>query len=342
MGQTPRVGVEIEVVHWGKLNTTQPRNLRCEYLISEGLMHDFEDGEYTPFFENHHTYGCTCMVCKQWLNEDSDPFPVQFTLEYDGTLPMFGGEFITSPFPMFDEYVNTFMKGWNIVTDGAIRQFDIPSKNHDTSSPSVHVHASCFNPNNYNPNTVNDFVKAFAPEIYIMGLASGLDRGYEYRHIDYSNPAAKDYAHHRVLNVQHMRIPPNPNAKQNYGEMYPNAITDASGRLWAGPHIEVRTWEADYNNPDYIYAALHASAGLAQVMSSDKIVNKMLGYTMLRDDRRFDPKTFKSTKDVINVADPNLFKVLMTAIKNVSYIAFWPEAMDYMNWLEANVELEVF
>ncbi len=343
MGQTPRVGVEIEVVHWGFTNTTTPRNGVCTSLINEGLM---ANDTSVPFQKEHHTYGCHCTTCTQWIASDSDPYPVQFTLEYDGSLPSYGGEFITSPFPMVEDFYNSFLKGWNIITADAVRDLTVPSKNHPTSSPSVHVHASCFNPDNYNPIMAYDFVKAFAPEIYVLGLATGLDRGYTFRHIDYDMPVtSKDYAHHRVLNLQGLKFPKEQIYDKDLHDVYPGMKPDAQGRYHAGPHIEVRTWEAEYNEPRYLEGAVHFSAGLAQVMSSEMMVSKMLGYTMMRDLRSIRARDWNvkdGTNLVITHANPKLLEILTTAIKRTTYISYWSEAYDAVDWLYESTMQEVF
>lgn len=349
MGAIPRIGVEIEVSTWGSSSEIK-RAAICKELMNQGLMYaptdeDMDDYGIQPFDEGYHTYGCSCFVCKQWETNDVDPYPVQFTLEYDGSLPTSGGEFITSPFPILEEFYESFLSGWHTITKNAIRNTSLTAKNGGRASPSLHVHASCFNPNNYNPSNAIELIKLIAPEVYVLGMVTGLDRGPKYRHIDYaSGPVNKDYLHHRVINITHMQLNGKNLDIASILAQYPDIKQESStGRVTSGPHIEVRTWEAEYKEPMYLDAAVHFTAGLAQVLSSNAICAKILGYNMISRTAHANRSTkgFDTSEKIVEVVDPALLEIVFSAILRTTYVNNWINASNAIEWLYEKVFEEV-
>ncbi len=299
-GNVPRVGVEIEVVRWrGDNKTTKPRGQVCRELVDAGLM---DSSLEAPFANNYHQYNCRCGVCTRWEVQDCDPFPVQFTLEYDASLPDIGGEFITSPFAALEWNYHSFFEGWDIITANAERDMKMINRNGGPASPSVHVHASCVNPARYDHEVALSFYQSFAPEIFGFATCTGLDRGMTYRHMDFNPRADRNHMHHRFVNIKPMQ--------------------DRMLGTVSGPHTELRVWEAEFNDPDYIRGALFISAGLTQLAANATIANKMVAYTVMSD-RTLPDVSYVSPdcNPILGEAREEYFEILFEALSTATFIA---------------------
>ncbi|NIR92682.1 MAG: hypothetical protein GWO08_03140, partial [Gammaproteobacteria bacterium] len=180
-------------------------------------------------------------------------------------------------------------------------------KQGNKSSPSVHVHASCQN-EDYDLHLAEQFRAVFAPEIWVLALAADVDhRGSQYCKITGLDD------HHSYMNLRHMRaLTEDGKPKIKAGQYF-----------WDGPHIEIRTWEGDYNNPQYIEGAVHCTAAIAQLMSSKMIARKLIGLSMLRRNS-FTKETVNigasmNVDNIISMVDPDVLAVLQHAMTTVTY-----------------------
>ena len=312
-GTIPRVGVEIEVTHWGA-HDTKRRATVCQDLVDAGLMADAP----TPFQQGYHQYNCRCRDCTRWEAEDIDPFPVQFTLEYDASLPEYGGEFITSPFPVLPEYLRSFYNGWDTITRTAVRDLKVKKRDGtDYASPSVHVHSSCVNPENYDGGIAVSFFSAFAPEIFGFATCTGLDRGMKFRHTDFDEKKAaynRGYTHHRFVNIKPMQ-----------SQIAPGVV---------GPHVELRVWEAEYNNNRYVRGAVNITAALTQLSANSAIANKMIAYTIMADRNRLVlDDTHKNCNPILGEVRSDMLDVLTSAMGQATFMRYDDEAHADMMWM---------
>lgn len=314
-GSVPRVGIEIEVAHWGSSDVKE-RSLVCQNLVDAGFMPDSP----TPFQAGYHQYNCRCKDCTRWEAEDVDPYPVQFTLEYDASLPEYGGEFITSPFPVLPDYMRSFYDGWKMVTARAVRDLKVKNRDGDDyASPSVHVHSSCMNPEHYDGGVALAFFSAFAPEIFGFATCTGLDRGLKFRHTDFdekNGAYVRGYAHHRFVNIKPLQV---------------RGLADARN---AGPHVELRVWEADYANDRYIRGAVNITAALTQLAANAAIANKMTAYTIMADRGRLvcDDK-HKDCNPLLGEVRSDMLDVLASGMGQATFMRYDDEAHADMMWM---------
>lgn len=344
IGNHPRVGVEIEISRWegqtlssamndyykNGMNYHPPstshawndvRNNVAKQLVANGLMADGNKAMgMVEYYEKFHTWNCSCTTCKQWENSNTDPYPVQFALKYDGTLPLYGGEFITSPFTLDHLHWESFYKGWDIITKEAIADRLVWNKQGSAASPSIHVHASCVNddfPSRTGLRLMADFIEVFAPEIFVLSGATETVSPRELKYRKINHMSLNDQDHHNYMNWQAMRKLNPKGAPITVGGVY----------QWSGPHIELRTWEPVYDDPQYIEGAVHVTAALAQVLSSGTLMSKLLALVSLKTPFRRDIVNMAAYnnaicfEDVVDLVDPTLYQALKHVLTTVTYAA---------------------
>lgn len=323
IGNLPRVGIEIEISRWIEQSEDESleewdevRNLKTAGLVQLGMMPDEHQVETFPYHTKFHTWNCSCNSCEGWVKEGADPYPVQFALKYDGTLPLTGGEYISTPFDINQRNWQSFFQGWKTITDGAIADTNIASKQGPPASPSVHVHASCEN-TDYIAQVANDFRELFAPEITLLaGAADIVPRPMKYRSVTGSGNE-----HHKYMNVTHMRKFDEDGMPVNVGGVY----------VYSGPHIELRTWEPYYGDDRYIEGAVHATAAIAQLMSSGTFSKKLIGLTYLKPSTR--PPANDSWAYVVTAVNHEYYRMLQHALNTVTYLVNDYDAANAVNWL---------
>lgn len=323
IGNLPRVGIEIEISRWMEQSNgtsveewEEVRNLKTAGLVQLGLMPDEHQVETFPYHSKFHTWNCSCNSCEGWVNANADPYPVQFALKYDGTLPLTGGEYISTPFSINQRNWQSFFQGWKTITDGAIPDTSVLSKQGPPASPSVHVHASCEN-QDYNAPTADEFRTTFAPEITLLAGAANIDP----RPMKYRSLTGNGNEHHKYMNIQHMRKFDEDGMPASVNGMY----------VYSGPHIELRTWEPYYDDDRYIEGAVHATAAIAQLMSSGTFSKKLIGLTYLKPHNR--PKLQDNWNMVVAAVVEDYYRMLQHALNTVTYLVNDYDAANAVNWL---------
>jgi len=256
LGPTPTVGVEIEVARWK--NGTE-LNSTAKKLEDAGLMPP------NSFSQGRHDYHCDCALCRAIGTEVS--FPVLFKCQRDASLPRQGGEFISSPFPLDEVFLNQATQAYEIIGEAAERPTDSTRNQNDngTAEVGLHVHAYSSGPNMLGMSPAEGLVGVnltayaggaffgFVPELFAIARANSgkYDRSLLYRHVD---------------------------VEGFYGQLHHGYIAAASTRRRDGrvdPHVEWRLWEMPYDDVEYYRGVLVISAALTQILHRKPLLDKL-------------------------------------------------------------------
>lgn len=267
-GPPPTAGLELEVVRWAQRTMLQ-------------VARDLEVRGYMPeaqpaYSEQRHDYHCRCNMCRRI---GSDIFvPPQWKMQRDASLPYnTGAEFISSPFPTTEMYIEHVLEACSVIGDRAEWTLGLRNeRDTGTASPSLHITVHAYGPDfvGLDPNSLRKNVEvlySFIPELFAIATANNLgkERPLTYRmpHLYWEQGDRTD-AHHSWLG----------SANQNKSM------------------FEWRLWEAAYGDEDYIAGAILVSAALSQFVFSQRFFRKFEGIAKLMawDDRDRDMTHIKN------------------------------------------------
>lgn len=254
-GAPPTVGIELEVLEWA--NKTELKIVK--ELVKAGYMppNAFTEKQVLKNgVESYkHQYHCKCPIaCK--LIGTTTIVPVQWKMEYDNSLPQKGAEFISSPFPLAEGFVQQATDAYQIITEDAVWSY-LKHNNFDNTAKAaagMHVHCSMskIETGNGGLQNMQRVFHLYYPELLAIASNRKQRRGLHYRHA-----VGADYdPHHYFLSYAHQP-----------GQQ---------------PHFEWRLAEAYYNDVDYFQGIVFLFAALTQASTVDSVFKALEGVALLR------------------------------------------------------------
>lgn len=238
----PLIGVEAEVMAWG--NDREDIDVVAE-LERHGVMppkrYSAGRGSYGPN-EAQHNYHCSCTTCR--TIGSTVLLPVQFKMQYDGTLTHEGAEFISSPFPASIPLIEHIADMLGIIGKDAIMDGKgLESHHGNKPEAGLHIHTSVSMMAEYmSEAALADAVRTYYfyfPEILLLASSSGYRRSLTYRL-------------------------PVPDPNNHHGFLARSA-----------DHLEWRIFEADLTNKEYMVASMVIAAALTYLIQEPRILNTL-------------------------------------------------------------------
>ena len=241
-GPIPLLGVEAEVLGWqgNKQDIHVVKALVAKGAMPKGMYESphVKGSGYGPNAIQH-SYHCKCKPCYEI---GSKPYyPPQFKVQYDGTLPTNGAEFISSPFPAAIPLIDDVVDSLTIIGDNAIVDATgLVDKYGRPAAAGLHVHASVqLTEYQMERGLLADAIRIFYlyfPEIFLLASSTGRRRVLQYRW-----PTYKAQDHHSFL-------------------------------IQSRGHLEWRMFEADLQSPDYLFGSMVIAASLTYLMQEPKVM----------------------------------------------------------------------
>jgi hypothetical protein len=240
-----RVGCEIEVAAFK--NGVVYADVAAE-LIDAGYMEGVAGN-----WQEWHQYNCACELGCGRVKRGDLLIPPIVSMQYDGSLPTAGAEFIVSPVLLING-MEEMRNIWEIVTKNAEWRNDLKAmRGTKKASPSIHLHVSAtmpgeggaMDPEAYQRIAIDpraDVLHAlslFGPELLLLSDIEEFRRGLAFRQ-PWRKADGKDN-HHGFVHVK---------------KIIPERLT----------YIEWRMFEAAYDNWEYLETAAYLSAGLTRAL----------------------------------------------------------------------------
>lgn len=264
LGPTPTVGIEIEVADWREGETLETV---AAVLEGRGLM------PVNTYSQGRHDYHCPCNICMSIGTQTT--FPILFKMQRDASLPTWGGEYISSPFPLDAVFLDQAVDAYNIVGAAALPPSDgTPEQRRDRNAEvGLHVHAYAGGPELAGmvsdsggdlPSGAAAAFLGFAPELFALSAANNVEcnRSLRYRLTLTENASRKDAAKLQFPFERHHLFITRASASRRDGRTV--------------PHVEWRFWEMPYQDETYFRGAIIVSAALTQILHRRPLVEKML------------------------------------------------------------------
>jgi hypothetical protein len=279
LGPAPNVGIEYEV--------TQFRRNK-DMLVTAGELEELGFMPPNIYSVERHDYHCRCETCVNI--GDRITYPLMVKMQRDASLPKTGAEFITSPFPVTDIYMQDLRTVLEVLGGNAIWNIERTTERGDGyATPGFHVHVYSAGPELSGmekglERTVEQMY-GFAPEIFALANTAGVTRGIEFR-----IPARSGTDHHSWL------------ALAGAGRNYERRHTAA--------RLEWRMFEAPVDDVDYMIGSVYFAAGLSQLMHRPKVMTKLSAMVSLLawDDSN------KTLEYILEQFSPERFELLRTAL----------------------------
>jgi len=273
LGPPPTVGLEYEVTAFKKgksyLNVSND-------LYQRGMTR-------RTFLDRRHDWHHNCPDCRAIGKEVF--FPVQWKLERDASLPTDGCEFISSPFPTAEMFIEAAITALDSMTADAVWTNNLPKQRNDGLAESgfhIHAHANGLEmQGNGNCERLMRTLYHFLPEFFALSQSTNVERGLEYRL-------------------------PSDNVRNHHSWM---AFPEGMGqRGIQGPpnRIEWRLWEAPVDDLEYLEAAIYVSAAFTQLAYHEDILDDLekIGILSTWDKRNL------SMEGILEQANPKKLRFL--------------------------------
>jgi len=275
-----RVGIEIEVASFER--DYSYRSV-ARILMDKGFMLGNANT-----WETTHRYGCTCEPGGCGKVRTGDVFiPPLVSLTYDASLPETGAEFVVSPVLLMDDGLSALKDIWDIVTEHAVWDDKTESRAGGPCSPSIHLHVSATLPrdrkllSSTRSTLLSDTLHAlslFGPEFIALASTTEYKRG-----LDFRQPirVADQGGHHGFIHCR---------------SVIPNEFA----------YIEWRTFEAAYNNWDYVLASAYMAAAITRALLEPDAYKRFMvcGFNSPLDDSAVMTAVMKNnTDDLLHLVD---------------------------------------
>ena len=287
LGPVPKVGLELEVVEW-EGDTTDV--VVASKLEAAGFMPN------NVYSQGEHAYHCTCETCHNIGSEAQ--FPVMWKMQYDASLPVEGAEFISSPFPVQEFFVENAMHAMQIISEDAVWSVDLPSRDGAAASPGLHVHCHVAGPEIEGftmPQLQNALrvYKNYIPELFLLADAAGVRRRLEFRLPTIEmNAGGLTNGHHNFLALAGEGI---------------TARRDDRTSL----RLEWRLFEAAYENTDYLRGTIYLCAALTQLIVRRQAFSSISGVGALE---LWDDRECNSVDQIVEQWSETRFNFLREAV----------------------------
>ena len=195
-----------------------------------------------------HDYHCKCTTCTTIVLRSQ--YPIQWAMQRDASLPIYGAEFISSPLPADTLFVNDAVDAYQIIAKHAVwdgKQYH-NERGDGIATAGMHIHTYSAGPelrfgvarNETDVLPIQRFGRTmynFIPELFMLASKNNanVNRGLEFR-----LPTAT-MEHHAFIAQA---------GRGNVNQPY---------------RFEFRFWEIPYNDPDYVRAAIYITSALAQL-----------------------------------------------------------------------------
>jgi hypothetical protein len=279
LGPAPTVGIEYEVCQFKR---------NRDMCVTAGELEALGFMPKETYSVERHDYHCRCDSCLNIGTQVS--YPLMVKMQRDASLPTTGAEFITSPFPVTDIYMEDLKKVLGVITKNTIWTDERTSERGDTSTPGFHVHVHSAGPELRGMDRLLQKTVAqmygFLPEIFTLATRVNVSRGMGFR------------------------IP-----TVNNGEDHHTWLAYAGGgrnleRISTPPRLEWRMFESPVDDMDYLIGSVYLAASLSQLMHRDKAMTKLSAMVNLLS---WDDSN-KSLEHILDQFSEERFELLRTAL----------------------------
>lgn len=301
VGPAPTIGVEVEVARW-RADTTMTD--AAQALYDDGFMLDGSN-----YRNERCDWHCKCPDCSQSMRINMPPL---WVMQRDGSLPDRGAEFISSPFPATEPFIEKAVMGFEHISQNALMptKKTMDQRGRFLCEVGIHVHAHILGPEleGLTRQEVTDGVKAlnkFTPEVFALAAAN-TDRSLRFRMpIDGTNPNLdRNNSHHTWLSP---------------------VLTAVPARL------EWRLWETNYKDLDRFREAIVLSAAMTQLLATDEGIRALTGWGYLIPDWSEDYTAIEwqqeKGSDVVAFLDLERLSLLEQAIVTSTAVATDPYSL---------------
>lgn len=243
VGPPPTIGLEVEIAKW-----------HPGYNMY-GAAVSLEELGYMPagiFNERRHDYHCRCTTCQEIGTHMYAP--PQWKMQRDASLPVEGAEFISSPFPAAEFFIEEAVTAIRALSANAVYPTDRDVDERGRQA-SVGIHVHCYVPlmTGVPVEELNNALRVFygfLPEIFALSEKNTAlrDRSLEYRMPKVAAGQGGNDDHHCWLAPVRDRV---------------------------HPRLEWRLWEACYEDPEYLRGIIMFSAAATQLLRRPELFEKI-------------------------------------------------------------------
>lgn len=243
LGPPPTVGLEYEV--------TKFRGDATYLTVSNSL---YERGMTRASYlrKRHEWHHANCIDCLE-IGRDLS-FPVLWKLERDASLPLEGCEFISSPFPVANMFVDSALGALGEITKNAVWTNHLPRQRGEPNSEAgfhIHVHAAGLDLDGQgNFKKLMSIMFAFLPEFFLLSQSTNVQRQLEFR------------------------LPTDDSTNHHAWVAFPQKLGNR-GPVGPANRIEWRFWEAPVDDLEYLEAAIYVSAAFTQLGYNPLMLDRM-------------------------------------------------------------------